>query len=216
MAGLGETAETAFGERLEGLRGPVFEFLRRLTRDYQAAEDLTQEIFLRALLVYRAGTVPQRLSGWIFRVAYRAALDGMRRSRRLPTYPIEAAVEGLPQPEPDSRTPGQVVIEGWPVDRDRALEEVRGAIFALPERTRELFLARYGTGRSCREAATLAGISSTTARVRMLRGRRWIAGRVTARLREERKSLLAGAPGEAARNGGGERLPAPLAPCANG
>src|SRR5437867_12822145 len=100
------TAEAAFGQRLEDLRSSVFEFLRRLTHDVHAAEDLTQEIFLRALLVHRAGSVPQRLSGWIFRVAYRAALDGMRRRQRIPTVPLDGARESLPQPDADPQPPG--------------------------------------------------------------------------------------------------------------
>lgn len=199
MAGFGETAEGAFGARLEGMRGAVFSFLRRLTRDLHAAEDLTQETFLRALLLHREGSSPESLPSWIFRVAYRAALDGMRRRRRVPTLPLERARDVPGPSDPDPRTPGFVALEGWLVDRDRALEELRGAVFALPAGTRELFLARYGSGRSCREAAAHVGISWTNAKVRMMRGRRWIAGRVLSRLREERESVVREAPVASAR-----------------
>ncbi len=199
MAGSGETAEAAFGARLEGMRGAVFGFLSRLTRDIHAAEDLTQETFLRALLLHREGGPPDRLSGWIFRVAYRAALDGMRRRKRVPTLPLDRARDVPAEPERDPRTPGFVVLDGWAVDRDRALEELRGAVFALPAGTRDLFLARYGSGRSCRDAAAHVGISWTNAKVRMLRGRRWIAERVLVRLREERESVFREAPAAPAR-----------------
>jgi RNA polymerase sigma-70 factor, ECF subfamily len=190
MAGSGETAEAAFGARLEGMRASVLAFLSRLTHDIHAAEDLTQETFLRAILLHREGGPPERLSGWIFRVAYRAALDGMRRRRRVPTLPLDRARDIPGEPERDPRAPGLVVLDGWTVDRDRAIEELRGAVLSLPAGTRDLFLARYGSGRSCREAAAHVGISGPNAKVRMMRGRRWIAGRVLARLREERESVV--------------------------
>ena len=210
MVATAGAAEARFGAQLEGLREPLFEFLRRLTRDYHAAQDLTQETFLRAILLYRAGSTPDRLSGWIFRVAYRAALDGMRRRRRVPTVPFEGSWDSIPEGDPDPRPPDVAVIDGRAIDRDRLIEEVRGAVFALPSGTRELFLARYGSGQSCREAAAIAGVSPANAKIRMMRGRRWIARRVLARLQEEAEWAAAVAEGPEE----WKSSPAPLAVCA--
>ena len=184
MASSVDAAEAVFAKELERLRGPVFEFLRRITHDYHTAQDLTQETFLRALHARRTQGAPARLSGWVFRVAYRAALDGVRRRSVPATFALDREAEALPDREPDSRSQGLVVIEGMVVERERLLEEVRGAIFALPWKYRDLFIARYEGGLNCRRAAALLGISRENAKIRLHRGRHWIARRVIGRLRE--------------------------------
>jgi hypothetical protein len=63
-------------------REPVYRFLRRVLRDATAAEDLTQETFLRALKAdYRADG---RERGWIFEIARNLARDHDRARNRRP------------------------------------------------------------------------------------------------------------------------------------
>lgn len=57
-------------------REPVYRFLRRTLRDGVAAEDLTQETFLRALKVDY--TADGRERGWIFQIARNLARDHAR------------------------------------------------------------------------------------------------------------------------------------------
>lgn len=73
----------------EDLVGPHFEALHRaalrLTRRHHDAEDLVQEVCLRA---YRElATLPSldNIRGWLLRVQYRIFVDGVRRSARART-----------------------------------------------------------------------------------------------------------------------------------
>lgn len=175
------TEEAAFADALERVRNRLIRFLRRVTRDHHLAQDLTQETFLRALRAHRRGSPPGRIQGWLFCVAYRVAIDRMRR--KVPPSPAgrlddRAAPCRDPGPDPADR----LRIAGVPVSRERALAEVRDAIADLPLNYRELFRAHYEGGLSCREAGGLLGIRRDNAKVRLLRGRRWIARRLRDRL----------------------------------
>jgi RNA polymerase sigma-70 factor (ECF subfamily) len=51
-----------------------------LTHDPAAAEDLTQEAFVRLMVEIRAGDVPDNIGGWLWRVAHNL---GVSRGRRM-------------------------------------------------------------------------------------------------------------------------------------
>jgi RNA polymerase sigma-70 factor (ECF subfamily) len=57
----------------------VWAFLLRTTADGQAAEDLTQEVFLRLLRESRAGRLPDQVRPWLYRVAANLAVSRGRR-----------------------------------------------------------------------------------------------------------------------------------------
>jgi RNA polymerase sigma-70 factor (ECF subfamily) len=178
----GANAEEArFVEALERARVRLFRFLRRVTRDYHLAQDLTQETFLRALRAHREGAEPGSLYGWLFCVGYRAAID--RKRRRRPPEPM-GRLDDRPAPggDPEGHPTDRLRIGGVVVSRERALAEVREAIGVLPLNYRDLIRAHYEEGLSCREAGELLGIRRDNAKVRLLRGRRWIARRLRERL----------------------------------
>ena len=60
--------------------GPIRRYLTGITRDLNAAEDLTQDAFLRLTVEVGAGRVPDDIAGWLHRVGYNLA---MSRGRRL-------------------------------------------------------------------------------------------------------------------------------------
>ncbi len=70
--------------------------LTRRFRNFELAEDCTQEAFIEALRVWPTKGAPERPGAWLLRVAERRALDRLRRDQR-----FAAKVAGLPFPEPD-------------------------------------------------------------------------------------------------------------------
>jgi len=171
--------ETAFVEAMEKVRVRLFRFLRRVTRDYHLAQDLTQETFLRALEAHRGGTPPARIQGWLFCVAYRAAID--RRRRRRPPEPM-GRLDDRPAPEPRTGFPERIRVGGALVSREEVLAEMQEALEDLPLRYRDALRAHYEEGLTCREVGGVLGIRRENAKMRLLRGRRWIARRLRQRL----------------------------------
>src|SRR3989442_5422590 len=73
--------EQSFGLLLHRYRSPLVNFLYRMVRNREQAEDLAQEVFLR---VYRAREeyVPSaKFTTWLFRIATNLALNSLRDNR---------------------------------------------------------------------------------------------------------------------------------------
>jgi RNA polymerase sigma-70 factor, ECF subfamily len=131
-------------------RTPVYHFLSRLLRDRAAAEDLTQDVFLRALAAgYHAD---DRERAWVFEIARNLARDHVRKTaHRGPT------LESTDEPGPF-------------VDRAVALA-VQAAIDELHEDDREMFLLREVAGLSYGEIADSCDVTADAVRNRLHRAR---------------------------------------------
>src|ERR1051325_11971828 len=71
--------EDGFEELVRRYQRPIAAYVYRMTGDYDAALDLTQEVFIKvygSLARYRAEF---KFSTWIYRIAHNAAIDYLRR-----------------------------------------------------------------------------------------------------------------------------------------
>jgi RNA polymerase sigma-70 factor, ECF subfamily len=131
-------------------REPVYRFLRRMLRDEAAAEDLTQDTFLRAL----AG--PYQANGneraWIFQVARNLARDRSRAHGRRPVL-VELDDRGLPASDPSLAL------------------AIDGALAQLGDDDREVFLLREVGGLSYAEIGAACGLTADAVRSRLHRAR---------------------------------------------
>jgi RNA polymerase sigma-70 factor (ECF subfamily) len=137
----------------------LFDFLSRMTGDRTAAEDLTQDVFLR-MLKYR-GTFRDegRFETWMFHIARNARTDYFRR---------RAAVEMTDGIDVAADPPGPTDA----VERDEQTTLLRRALLQLPEDRRELIiLARY-RGLKHEAIADVLGVDSGTVKVRIHRALR--------------------------------------------
>jgi len=118
----------------------VYGYVVSLLRDEHDAEDVTQQVFAKLMVVlprYEQRDVP--FSAWILRVAHNAAMDAMRRRRAVPFAEIG---------EPDHRADENME------DRLLGLKEALGA---LPGEQREVLLLRHVLGLSPAEIARRLG-----------------------------------------------------------
>jgi RNA polymerase sigma factor (sigma-70 family) len=82
---------------------PLFRYLHHQLGDQHAAEDLVQDVFLRAIRAARAGTFDGKCSvrTWLFRIARNCLTDYARRSRLRVTHVLDdasSAVSDAPGP----------------------------------------------------------------------------------------------------------------------
>jgi len=156
--------EQSFGLLLQRYRTPLVNFLYRMVRSREQAEDLAQEVFIR---VYRAREeyVPSaKFTTWLFRIATNLALNSLRdhRHEKLEISmdaPVTAAEDGDEKPfEVADKHP---TIEQELVEEDRK-KMIRRAIEKLPEKQRaavllhkyqELDYAEIAKILSCSESA---------------------------------------------------------------
>jgi RNA polymerase sigma factor (sigma-70 family) len=153
-SGLGEAGPTQSSwERFEALyrssRDDVFAYVTTLLGDRAAAEDVTALAFERA---YRRRLTFDRRRGeeraWLFGIARNAALDELRRRKRLATLVVE--------PE-DMSSIG--VEDGAEVALRRTA--VRSAMSQLSARDREVIALKFHAGLRNGELARVLGVSET-------------------------------------------------------
>jgi RNA polymerase sigma-70 factor (ECF subfamily) len=141
-------------ERFESLyrssRDDIYAYVLTLLRDPAAAEDITALAFERA---YRRRRTFDRRRGeeraWLFGIARNAALDELRRRRRV------AAL--VTDPEDG--------VEADADDAEVALRRtaVQNALAKLPAREREIVALKFHAGMSNAELARVLGVSESNA-----------------------------------------------------
>src|SRR5262245_34086262 len=83
-------------ERLyDEYRRPLLAYLGRLVGDREAAEDLCQETFLKALRCWARHDPAASPVAWLYRIATNSAYDYLRRRRRAALAPL-VELDALP------------------------------------------------------------------------------------------------------------------------
>ena len=151
------TATDRFDALYRSCAGDVYAYVRTLLGDAASAEDVTAQAFERA---YRRRRSFDRRRGseraWLFGIARNAALDEVRRRRRITTLTAEPPDESVPAPE---------------VDAEAAIRRaaVRAALARLDPRERELVALKFHGGLSNAELADVLGTTASNAGTRLHR-----------------------------------------------
>jgi RNA polymerase sigma-70 factor, ECF subfamily len=139
-----------FEELYRSSRDHIYAYVATLLRDPSAAEDVTALAFERA---YRRRRTFDRRRGeeraWVFGIARNAALDELRRRRRLASLVVEPADD-----EQDIEDRAEVALRRT---------AVRDALGTLSAREREIVALKFHGGLSNGELAQVLGVSESNA-----------------------------------------------------
>lgn len=131
--------------------------LYRLVSDREAAEDLCQETFIKALRSWEQRDQQASVTAWLYRIATNTAYDHLRRRRRIRFTPLDA-------------TPGfDIPVNGESQIDDQ--EPVRRALDQLPPIYRLPLVMHSCNGHSTHEIAQTLGCSNSAVKTRLFRAR---------------------------------------------
>lgn len=128
----------------------VYRFVFTSLRNQKEAEDLTSQIFLKALRYLDPEHSAQSARTWLFQIARTTIADFWRTHDRALITSHEARRE-VSRESPTE----EVILE----TNDQAAERVLNLLQVLPERYREVLCCRFLLNLSLRETATAIGIS---------------------------------------------------------
>jgi RNA polymerase sigma-70 factor, ECF subfamily len=146
----------------------VYDSALRLTGDPSAAQDLTQETFLRAFRAFGSFQPGSNCRAWLLRIAYNLFCTDYRRRRRLPEVPAAVYLDGADPLEE------LVALEPGPEEAALRLldsEALHRALDLLPDEFRTAVTLVDIHGLSCSEAATVMGTPRGTVLSRLHRAR---------------------------------------------
>lgn len=144
----------------------VYAYASSLLRDRSAAEEVTATAFERAFRKQRSFN-PRRGSqrAWLFGIARNAALDELRRRKRIAALADDPAADTH---APYGAGTGEPATEGEAEVAERRAT-VRAALAALEPRERELIALKFHAGLSNAEIGGVLGISASNAGTRVHR-----------------------------------------------
>ena len=137
-------------------------------------EGAVQETFVRALRSLAGYTGAGSFAGWLVSIAVNLCRDRLRRHRLVPFVALEPdddeqrgplAVLASPEPSPERVAMAR-----------QAVERVRAAVGALPERQREAFTLRFYVGLDLAAIAEALGVDVGTVKTHLHRGLQRVRG----------------------------------------
>jgi len=150
--------QAAFRDLYHQLAGRVYALCLRLTGDAGAAEERTQDVFVRAWDKLRSFRGESAFSSWLHRLAVNVVMTERRTTMRR-----EQRVTPMAAPELLERGRQEPMI-GLHIDLERAIAD-------LPEGARAVFVLYDIEGYSHAEIADLTGIAEGTSKAQLFRAR---------------------------------------------
>lgn len=147
----------AFDAMVRRMRPALLRYFGRRTGSMATAEELTQDLFLRLLRRPDLFSL-DNVEGYIFEAASNLAKDKARRDGARGGEHVELRSDDVAHDTPD---PERIV------DGRLKLENVLGAVEALPPRVRDVLVLRRFEGLSYAQIGTRLGISVSTVEKRM-------------------------------------------------
>ena len=160
--------DDGFEELVRRYQRPIVSYVYRMTGDYDAALDLTQEVFIKVYNSLARYRPEYKFSTWIYRIAHNAAVDHLRRRPSRPQGLDRTARDGETYERPvasDAPSPEQLS------ERAEMRAEIEDVIQQLPASYRELILLRHAHDLSYDEIAEVTGLPLGTVKNRIFRAR---------------------------------------------
>ena len=138
----------------------VYRFVFKSLRNREEAEDLTSQIFLKALRYLDPEHSTRSARSWLFKIAHTTIADYWRTHYRALISSLDVRLEV------GWEGPADEVILGT---NERAAERVSNLLQALPERYREVLSCRFLLNLSIRETAATMGVSEANVKILQFR-----------------------------------------------
>ncbi|MEN3001664.1 MAG: sigma-70 family RNA polymerase sigma factor [Armatimonadota bacterium] len=170
--------DTAFDQIVRLYADRIYNYVRRMVGNPQDAEDITQEVFLRAYQGLSQFDGRASFSTWLFRIATNLCIDHKRRqSRRVQTIPYHH--DETDEEEGDWEFPDTAQPSAIEQLLTKELQEVvERAIDALSPKLKTVLLLYDVEGLSYEQIAEALGIPMGTVKSRLFAAREQIRKQV--------------------------------------
>ena len=155
--------ETAFEVLLRRHKGRVYGYIKMMVKDGQLAEDIFQDVFVKAVLTMKRGSYNEegKFLPWIMRIAHNLVIDTFRKNKRYPTLDGGPDFDIFNVIKDDNRLIDEELVIG------QIHSDVKKLIEFLPKEQRDVLILRHYNDMSFKEIAEDTNVSINTALGRM-------------------------------------------------
>jgi RNA polymerase sigma-70 factor, ECF subfamily len=142
-----------YAEIVERYQGKLFAYLYRLIGNRDEAEDILQDVFIKAYKNLHSYDSSRKFSSWIYRIAHNEAVNFIKRKslRRLVSWEdISSTKDKL-----ESSSTEAAADDDWM--RRETIKEVSDAINKMPIKYKQVLLLRYFSEKSYEEIGEILG-----------------------------------------------------------
>jgi len=146
---------------------PLFAFVYRFCNNYQQAQDLAQDVFVRLVRTSKSYEPRAKFTTYLYTVAHNLCIDYIRRKKKRQNVSLSEPIDsedGL-RLEDTMKSDGPTPEQQYRQKNFR--EALQQAVSELPDEQREVFLLREQQNLQFDEIARVVGCLPSTAKSRM-------------------------------------------------
>ena len=160
----------------EQFRRPIHSYVYRLLGSQEDADDVTQEVFVRACTSWNGLYERAHLSPWLYRIATNLCVDALRRRKRISWRSLSRRFRNSDHGEEEQSEDAAFFLSdngGIPEVAER--EHIRQALAGMPDEYAIVLVLSAAQGIPYQEVATIVGITPNAAATRISRAKRMFA-----------------------------------------
>ena len=157
----------------EQFRRPIHSYIYRLLGNQDDADDVTQEVFIRAFSAWDSLYDRENLSAWLYRIATNLCVDLLRRRKRIAWRPLgrrsrkhEAVEDGVDEDA------GVLPQDSGGIPEIAERDHIRLALARMPQEYAVVLMLSAAQGVPYQEIAAIVGISPNAAATRISRAKK--------------------------------------------
>jgi RNA polymerase sigma-70 factor (ECF subfamily) len=167
VASAAQGLEGGFEELVRRYQRPISGYVYRMVGDYEAALDLTQEIFIKIYASLARYRPEFKFSTWIYKIAHNAAIDHLRRH----SGRERSIISGTENDNYDLPLESESLSPEQQSEREERRIEIEGVVRSLPTAYRELVVLRHSQDLTYEEIVEVTGLPLGTVKNRLFRAR---------------------------------------------
>jgi RNA polymerase sigma-70 factor, ECF subfamily len=160
--------DSAFDELLKRYLKPIYNFLYRFTNDSSAADDITQDTFIKVWKYLKRFNPEKKFKTWIFTIAKNTVYDNLKKKKTIPfSFFTDEDGENWLENIPDENILPDEILE-----RKNIAEELDAVLQKLPPHYRAILILHYKEDFSLHEIVEILDEPYNTVKSRHQRGLR--------------------------------------------
>ena len=161
--------QEAFSLLVERYQKPIFNFIYRFYGNYELAQELTQETFLRCYQFLKSYDPERKFSTWLYTVAKNLCIDELKKQRAAREVPLEDVLPAIDARDVEGAVERNAQVQCIRREEDFKLLE---ALQELPPAARTVLLLHYFQGLSYQEIGETLGLPVSTVKIRIFRAKK--------------------------------------------